>query len=141
MPPQPTPTAILAARGSWRAQTRANEPTPDVVTDYDAPDDLTGKARDVWDAMVPQLVASRILTVADRPAFSRYCRLFAAWDDAMTAVEGNATRARVLTLAKLDEMLRKLEAKLGLTPADRVGLAAEPPPSSNGKARFFDRAS
>lgn len=135
--PKPTPTATLALRGSWRANTRPNEPTPEVVTELEAPASLTGRALELWETMAPRLQASQLLTVLDVPALARYVRLYAAWEAAMRAVEAKADRSTVLTLGKLDELLRKLESNLGLTPADRTGIAVPEKPAANDKGRFF----
>lgn len=136
--PKPTPTAVLALRGSWRAATRPEEPQPEPVTDLEPPPILDGRALQLWETLLPRLTAAGMLTAADVPAFSRYVRIFAAWERAMLAVEQNADRGAVLTLAKLDELLRKLEGSFGLTPADRTGLKVEQPPVQNPKARFFE---
>jgi len=109
---------------------------PDLVDSLTAPNDLTPEAEALWNKMAPHLQACGLLTVADVPTFARYCRTYAAWDEAMTIVETEPNRDNVLTLAKLDEMLRKLEANLGLSPADRTGIRTEKP-SQNGKAKFF----
>lgn len=136
MPPKPTPTAVLASRGSWRAQTREGEPTPALAT-AKPPKDLPADARKVWKTLAPGLIATGVLTAADVLSFSRYCRLLVAWGTAMTAVETGATRENVLTLAKLDEMVRKLEAGFGLNPSERTGIRTEQAPET-GKGRFFE---
>ena len=134
--PKPTPTATLAARGSWRASERQGEPSPARVTQVRAPSDLSPDARKVWKALAPGLIATGVLTVSDVPAFVRFCRLTAAWRAAMTTVETAPDRQNVLILGKLDEMLRKLEASLGLTPADRTGIRVDQP-KTDSKSRFF----
>ena len=135
--PQPTPTALLQLRGSWRANTRENEPTPEPVTEIDPPKGLPAKAKRVWLELAPRLVASKVLTVADLPSFARYCRLYVAWQAAMKLVESKPDRSAVLALRAIDDMLRKLEASFGLTPADRVGLHVEPE-NKDPRARFFE---
>lgn len=136
--PPPTPTNTLQLRGSWRAATRPNEPQPQPVTELPTPE-LPTKALEVWNVVAPRLLATRLLTVADLPALERYARLLAAWRDAMTAVETKQDRSTILTLAKLDELVRRLEANFGLTPSDRVGLSVEQPPNNDGKSRFFEQ--
>lgn len=139
--PRPTPTLTLAARGSWRANERAGEPTPSALDDLTPPPGMKGRAAKVWKALAPRLAAAGVLTSADAHTFSRYCRLYAAWEEAMKAVEESPDRGTVLTLGKLDEMVRKLEGNFGLTPADRTGLRIEQPETpADDKGRFFKKA-
>lgn len=137
--PRPTPTATLAARGSWRAAKRTDEPKPPTLDTAEPPKELAGRAAEIWRALAPRLVASAILTTADVHSFNRYVRLYAAWEQAMNAVDENSDRSAVLTLAKLDSMVAKLEQRFGLTPADRTGLKVEQP-QENAKERFFKKA-
>jgi len=104
--------------------------------DLTPPKGMRKAAKDVWLSLAPQLQASGLLTVADLPTFARYCRMYVAWQAAMKAVEKEGSRENVLTLAKLDEMLRKLEASFGMSPSDRTGIRVEKP-SQNDKGRFF----
>jgi P27 family predicted phage terminase small subunit len=134
--PKPTPTSTLALRGSWRAKTREGEPQPEAATDIKPPRNFPKAAKAVWRSLAPQLQASGLLTVADIPTFARYCRTYVAWQEAMTAVEAEGSRENVLTLAKLDEMVRKLEANFGMSPSDRTGIRVDKP-SNDDRARFF----
>ena len=139
--PAPTPTKLLAARGSWRAATRLNEPQTAPVTDLVPPVELEGRAREVWDQTAPRLAASGVLTSVDTFALVRYCHVAALW---VAAVEGAGTtpkRESILALAKLSEMLSKLEAGFGLTPSDRTRISVPEAPSTDPKERFFERRS
>lgn len=136
MPPRPTPTATLAQRGSWRANLRDGEPMPATPQGCEAPQDLDGPALVIWEALAPRLHNAGLLTEADLNTFARYCRVYAAWSAAMASLEGAQDRQAVLTLAKLDELLRRLESNFGLSPADRTGIRVEAP-QAEGKARFF----
>jgi P27 family predicted phage terminase small subunit len=100
------------------------------------PTKLTKPAKDVWKALAPSLAACGILTAADLPAFNRYCRLYALWSALMAKVEEEPNRGAILTLAKVDDMVKSLECSFGLTPSDRPGLRVETP-EPTGKARFF----
>ena len=133
--PKPTPTAILEQRGSWRAKDRTHEPVPDLPDGLTPPAGLTGKPLSIFLELGPRLIGVGLLTVADLPTFSRYCRLYVAWENAYDLIGEEPDRSAVLTLAKLDEMLRKLEANFGLSPADRTGISVEK--KTDGKSRFF----
>src|SRR5689334_2427200 len=131
MPPRPTPTSQLELRGSWRAATRPNEPQPEAVTDLTAPPELKGAALAVWGELAPRLVATGVLRDVDLYAFVRFCHLTALWRTILAEVEKSPKRDSILALAKVEEMLRKLDAGFGLTPSDRVGIAVEQPSSND----------
>lgn len=137
MPAHKVPTALLAARGSWRAKERTDEPKPDVVTEAKPPKGLPAKARRIWKELAPRLVATKVLTVADLPSFARYCRLYVAWQEAMKLVEAKPDRVSVLALRAVDDMLARLEKSFGLTPADRAGLHVEAE-TTDPRERFFE---
>ncbi len=106
--PQPTPTSILEARGSWRAKVRENE--PQLPTSAPAcPRKLSKGARRWWTLTVPLLQAMKVLTAADGEVLSRYCVLADAFDEARTIDEQ----------LKVDRQLRQVARDLGLTPASR----------------------
>jgi phage terminase small subunit len=140
MPPKPTPTATLAARGSWRANTREGEPKPPVLDTAEPPAELTMRAAEIWAALAPRLVATGVLTTSDVYSFARYCRLLAVWEKVMTQFEESTDRSTVLTLAKLSKIIADLEGNFGLTPSDRTALKVESPKPENDKERFFRKA-
>jgi phage terminase small subunit len=129
---------VLANRGSWRAKTRPDEPQLPVANDL-TPPKLPERATEVWRDVAPRLIGAGVLTVADMPAFSRYVRLYAAWEVQMQKVEEEGDRAAILALGKIDEMLRKLEQNFGLTPADRANIRVPDAPPADGKGRFFEQ--
>lgn len=65
--PKPTPTATLAARGSWRADTRGNEPELDIRAP-EAPAWLEPAAQEHWTKIVGLLVNARIMADAHASA-------------------------------------------------------------------------
>jgi phage terminase small subunit len=89
--------------------------------------------------MAASLVGTGLLTTADIPAFARYCRTYALWSKLAQDIEQQEKpdRQSILALAKVDESLRRLEAKFGLTPSDRTGIRVAPP-KPEGKGRFFE---
>ena len=137
--PAPTPTKLLAARGSWRASTRPNEPEPEPVTELAPPVELSGRALEVWNAIAPRLAASRVLTSADTYTLVRYAHTMALWLAVVEGLGDAPKREQILTLGKLGELLAKLEAAFGLSPADRTRIAVPEAPSTDPKERFFER--
>ena len=150
--PQKTPTATLAARGSWRAKIRTGEPVPPDQPVI-APEWLGDAGRAVWSQIAPALEAMGVLTQIDTGALGRYCELWVRWIHASKYLRehgetceirdkygesvGEAPRSQVAIVAKLSELLARLEREFGLTPAARAGISI----SENGKAKPTDEKS
>jgi phage terminase small subunit len=137
--PQPTPTAQLAQRGSWRAKTRTQEPDADPLTEAPAcPQGLTGDAAAVWQVEAPRMVGNGTLTAGDLQAFERYCRTFALWRKKANALESadDFGESAVKALTHLENALRKLEAAFGKSPADRANLKVPEKPKPNASDPF-----
>ena len=84
--PQPTPMAILRARGSWRGDLNRSEPRPEPGRPV-CPSWLNAEAKKAWRSLVPQLAAMRVLTRIDGHALARYCLLWARWRKAEEFIE------------------------------------------------------
>jgi P27 family predicted phage terminase small subunit len=138
---QPTPTPILAARGSWVAKVRqkSGEPTPDIEAP-DCPDWLDDRAKEVWFQLVPMLVSMRVLTRIDAGALARYCDAFVQWKRAAEflnsheliyqlkdkdgSLRGLAPYPQNGLYEKFGRILSALEIAFGLTPSARTRIAA-----------------
>ncbi|MFA7237880.1 MAG: phage terminase small subunit P27 family [Phycisphaeraceae bacterium] len=149
--PSKTPTAILQARGSWRAKTRAGEPQSDGVPQ--PPDWLDGAAKDVWDAQIPMMIDMGIVGRIDANAIARYCQVLAWWIDCKKFIDKygptfknsrglETEHPTVARAAKLGDQLLRLEREFGLTPAARPGLPLTAKPDDgdapDGITRFFN---
>ena len=132
--PRPTPTGVLEARGSWRADARGDEPQPPDGRPK-RPAGLSRIAQLVWADLVPVLEDMGVLTSADGHALGRYCEIHAMWLDALKR-DDNADAL------KCNAALLKLEHEFGLTPSSRAGLAVrkKDPNEQRGKGRFFSQA-
>jgi P27 family predicted phage terminase small subunit len=161
--PKPTPTKILAARGSWRAKINRHEPIPDDISP-EPPDHLSDAAKQVWFHIIPKLLRLRIVGDIDADALARYCDALVKWRRAAVFLEGHPElvypirgpgtpenpNGRLLGLApypqnglyeKYARILDRLEQSFGLTPSARtritttqaIGQQALDP----NKARFF----
>lgn len=141
--PTPLPTAILHARGSWRANTRRNEPTLAAGAPT-RPDHLLirEEAKQIWDALMPILESMGIVTQADGPMLTRYCTLYARWIEAekflkergsssypIKNADGRIVGTKVFPEAglaiQLSESLRRIEAEFGLSPSARTRINME----------------
>jgi len=122
---QPTPTPILAARGSWIAKVRQKsaEPTPDVEAP-DCPDWLTDAAKEVWFQLVPMLVSMRVLARIDAGALARYCDAFVKWKRAAMLLEADDCDGGIVRdYDRFAKIISGLEIAFGLTPSARTRIA------------------
>lgn len=146
--PAPTPTAILEARGSWRAGERkkAGEPEYD-GTVGDCPATLTGEAAEEWRRIMPLITASGVAKPPDRQALIAYCELWADFisaRDAFSEVEKSKDRdihtyakAMATKRAAAAEFLKAAQ-QFGLTPASRARVVAQPDGKKDkDKSKFF----
>jgi len=82
MPPAPTPTPILEARGSWRAKGRIGE--VQFKRGRPArPDWIKGDARAEWDRQVKQLDDAGILQKVDGAILACWCE---TWGEYVSAI-------------------------------------------------------
>lgn len=146
--PAPTPTAILDARGSWRAKIREGEPTLPTA-EPDRPAFLKGEALREWKRTLPLLAQMRVLTEADRATLAVYCKLWGEFvefqgrcDKLLAKLDADADfpnypQVFALRNSSVDRMMKEA-AKLGFSPADRARLKAQAPETPDeGKGRFF----
>lgn len=144
--PRPTPTRVLALRGSWRGKRQRDEPQPPVAKPK-APAWLCEEARLIFDQYAEHLHASGVLTVVDEFALARYADLAVQYRRASEFLakhgdvyvtrgrpgpqgeEGRATGFRTYPQAKrlleLAAALLQIEREFGLTPAARSGIRVE----------------
>lgn len=83
--PPPTPTAVLAARGSWRAKLNPNEMKPKSGSPK-PPKDLKPEALAEWKRVVKELAPTGVLTIADRPAMIAYVQSWALMQEAYAEI-------------------------------------------------------
>lgn len=145
--PKPTPTSILAARGSWRANTpgRLNEAQPPAsATCPKPPATLSPEGKKLWKHFAQPLHVAGLLTDADvqglallveRMSDVHRLREKIADEGEITLDRDGNTRRNPLTMlhkAALEDAI-KLLREFGLSPSSRVGLPASKPtaPSTN----------
>jgi P27 family predicted phage terminase small subunit len=76
---RPLPTAIKNLRGNpGKRKPNENEPKP-IVGDPEMPEGLSDAAKAEWCAMIPHLLAMRVLTPVDRAALAGYCYTYDIW--------------------------------------------------------------
>ena len=133
--PKKTPTAILDARGSWRAADR-----PDLRVHPELPDPplwLVGTALEMWHEIAPLLFHAKVLTRRDRNALARYCRLWQRWRQCEEQVDkvgpsivardkdGNVEIRRnpvAIEARNLAVVLDRMESAFGMNPSSRSAI-------------------
>jgi P27 family predicted phage terminase small subunit len=139
--PKPTPTNTLKIRGSWRADTREDEPMPDVKIP-DCPEWLKGEALKEWNRITPLLVARNVLTEWDMTCLALYCD---AWGDYVFAQGYDRDDLEPDGISKISafknkawDKVMKAAAEFGLTPASRTKVKmGEKIKQEDKKAKFF----
>ena len=128
--PPKTPTAVLAARGSWRADTRKDEPKF-AASDPSPPACLDKVAREKWAELFPQLTEAGVFTRGDRDSLAILCDTFSQWRRCKKVLEKEgdvyqgSKRAEVAIVEKCRETMLRYLREFGLTPASRSNVHAE----------------
>ena len=125
--PAPTPTDILAMRGSWLVKTRNGEPQPD-RGEPDRPK-LNTAERKIWKQLVENLASMQVLRRTDAWQLERYCVLFRKWRDVEKRIADETDDSLIAVLEgrslRIHEALCKVESQFGLTPASRTRIKLE----------------
>jgi len=159
--PKPTPTKLLALRGSWRAKERAGrEPQPAPLGRTDPPGWLSPEAKTIWGRVTRHLKPHGLMTRLDVNVIARYCELFVMWrhaaeyvnqygmhqpiKNAKDKVIGMRIAPYTQMMVVLSGELLKIEREFGMTPSARAAFgierakAGEEPAVPQGKSRFFE---
>ena len=155
--PPPTPTDILAMRGSWRAKTRSGEPRPEKSAPR-MPSSLSKEEQTVWRQVMRLLETMGVLARCDGNALRRYVNAYVRWEsaakfiaqygetfpikDADGKVKCFQRFPQATTYAEMHQMMLRIEQEFGLTPAARARLAVTPPTpiTTDTKERYFRQA-
>ncbi len=137
--PQPTPTKVLKARGSWRGKTRHGEPEASGLPE--PPGWLGEDARGIWNDAVERLTNMGVGRRIDSNAIARYATLLHRWVQCEQFIAKNGTTipvkddaGRVVGVkelphvgraSRLADQLLKLEREFGMTPSARAALATD----------------
>lgn len=132
--PPPKPTVQKKMEGTFRPdRAPEDEPTPPAGIP-DPPKLLTGRARDAWDRIGPELNAMGVLTRVDGIALELLCDAYAEWVAARDVVRrkgttyttktanGRVTRPHpaVRIAAEAWRRVHRMLLEFGLTPAART---------------------
>lgn len=164
--PAPTPSKVLEARGSWRANVNPAQPIAEPGRPT-CPKTLSKPAKAIWRRLMPMLEKMGVLAKIDGGVIERYCVYFARWRECEEFIAKNGLTYTLkseeqsqfvgrmkdgLLLVKfveypqvkeshrLDRALKQFEDRLGLSPSARSRLVATQQEDSHepsGKGRFF----
>jgi P27 family predicted phage terminase small subunit len=123
-----------------------DEPKPEIGIP-DCPPELGPVARREWDRLVGELGKLRLLTNLDRAALAAYCGAYALWSEAMEAIQKYGTMVKspsgypiqspyVAIANRQAELMMRISAEFGFTPASRSRIAAPKPEEPNLFSRY-----
>ncbi|WP_435931429.1 phage terminase small subunit P27 family [Moraxella bovoculi] len=142
---KPKPTAIKELTGNpGKRALNKNEPKFAKITEIEPPSWLTDTAVTMWHTIMPELLSTGVLTVADVHNVEAFCMSYARWREAEKMVEshgvvvvddsGKLNKNPALTVInETKTQMMKFGALLGLDPSSRTRLtgAANSEPIAN----------
>jgi P27 family predicted phage terminase small subunit len=136
------PNHLKVLEGAEEARINRHEPIPAAVDSLAPPVKLSDSEQAVWDRLVPDLVAKKVMTAWDSDAFVSVCRAVALREECWRRMHDPADPDYGLTaqgsaggvipnplfriLARCNDDLARFGSRFGLTPADRAALKIEP---------------
>ena len=141
---KPVPTAVLAARGSWRAKSREGEPVPErgipTCLGY-----LSETAKAEWRRVTKELDRMRIMATSDRAMLEIYCVAYATGVEAQNhlAAEGHVVDGKPNPWVRIGknamETQLRIGVEFGLTPSSRarIRVPANPAKADNPALKYL----
>ena len=123
----------IAAGNPGKREINKNEPDFGLAVDIDAPEWITGHARDMWERVAPALLKQKVLQVTDLHNVEAFCMAYGNWRDAAIhisknglvmegATGGPVKNPAVTVLAEAAKQMVTFGSMLGLDPASRQRL-------------------
>lgn len=140
--PPPTPTRILEARGSWRADLRTDEPVV-AVEIPPCPAWLDKTAREEWNRVTSEMFAAKTISQLDMGEVANYCACYSrliGFSRSMRRMSKAKAWRMASNVRAEAQLLSRIGAQLGLTPASRARVTvgeAKKHKETKGKGRFF----
>lgn len=127
--PSRTPTALLLARGSNKADGRVGTEPSFTISGTIAPEHLIDVALDKWNDLAPYLADAGVLSHVSRDTLAAYCETWASYIELLAAVHdegwtltsetGDYKNPKAMLLGDIRTALLRFQQELGLTPAAR----------------------
>lgn len=135
---KPTPTAILAGRGSRRAKARVGEPKPSLGSSP-APAWLSAGARKQYRNLARQLLATKVLTESDCVALALVAQNLDDYIQLRKEASGTCLpTGKVYAMNALVKIVMNGLAHFGMTPSSRANVrTAEPEGREDDIDEFF----
>lgn len=135
MPRHPTPTHLKVLRKVRSDRIPVGEPQP-ANGPILCPEWLSNDAKQLWYQLAPDLIAQKVLTPWDVPAFAAMCTCWSFWRSAVAqvqrdgiAVVGHNNRTSKHPAGQIARdnlsLFNNLAARFGLTPSDRSKLTID----------------
>lgn len=133
--PRPRPNHLKVAEGCREDRINRFEPEP-AGGEVLCPVELSGRARETWDKLAPDLIAKKVLTSWDVPQFAVFCNAVATyWENyelmagvytAKGAAGGVIKSPHWQIMRDAAAIMTSVGGRFGLTPSDRASLKIEP---------------
>ena len=138
--PKPTKLKVLTGNPGKRPLNH-HEPRPEPAVP-DCPPELSEAAQREWNRLVGELSKLNLLTHLDRAALAAYCNAYAMWVEAVEAIQKYGSMVKspsgfpiqspyVAIANRQAEIMLRISAEFGFTPASRGRIAA--PPRAQGE--------
>lgn len=144
--PHPTPNHLKILNGVDEYRINRDEPTPSESSVDNPPQysQLNDLARDVWDRLVPDMAAKRVLTAWDLDQLVIFCDAMAVYEEnkallghdyvAQGAAGGKIKSPHWQIMRDCQSMMAQIGSRYGLTPGDRASLKVGADESPQGGA-------
>jgi P27 family predicted phage terminase small subunit len=135
---KPKPTHLKAITGNpGKHPLNHQEPRPEIAVP-ECPTELSEAAQREWQRLVGELASLNLLTNLDRAALAAYCGAYALWAEATEAIQkfgvmvksptGFPIQSPYVSIANRQaEIMLRISAEFGFTPASRGRIAAPKP--------------
>lgn len=144
---KPKPTALKKLAGN-PGKRKLNDAEPDFteITDVEPPEWLPDLAVEMWQTVMPELLAAKVLTVPDLHNVEAFCAAYAMWRDAeehlkkygivIETEKSTIKNPAVTVINEAKKQMREFGSLLGLDPSSRQRLVG--PKKSEDKGNPFD---
>lgn len=144
---KPKPTVLKKLAGN-PGKRKLNDAEPDFteITDVEPPEWLPDLAVEMWQTVMPELLAAKVLTVPDLHNVEAFCAAYAMWRDAEDHVKlfgvvietekSTIKNPAVTVINEAKKQMREFGSLLGLDPSSRQRLVG--PKKSEDKGNPFD---
>ena len=144
---KPKPTVLKKLAGN-PGKRKLNDAEPDFteITDVEPPEWLPDLAVEMWQTVMPELLAAKVLTVPDLHNVEAFCTAYAMWRDAEDHVKqfgvvietekSTIKNPAVTVINEAKKQMREFGSLLGLDQSSRQRLVG--PKKSEDKGNPFD---